>query len=143
MSMVHASRGFRVPVSAEMRSEPAIVAGIARATLPASRVPWEWLVADYDRIRDRIEQVVPGFDRYNERIRQPGGFHLRNPAAEREWRTADRRARFIVFAEEPAAAPARYPLRLTTVRSHDQYNTTVYGLDDRYAVFSDGATSYS
>ncbi len=132
MSMVHASRGFRTPVSVELRSEPAIVAGLARATLPSSRVPWEELVADYDRIRERIEQVIPGFDDYNARIRRPGGFHLRNPAAEREWRTPDRRARFIPFAAALAAAPAGYPLRLTTVRSHDQYNTTVYGTDDRY-----------
>jgi molybdopterin-dependent oxidoreductase alpha subunit len=132
MSMVHASRGFRTPVSEALRSEPAIVAGIARATLPESRVPWEDLVGNYDRIRDRIEQVVPGFERYNERIRVPGGFHLHNPAAGREWRTPDGRARFISFSGPAAAAPARYPLRLTTVRSHDQYNTTVYGFEDRY-----------
>ncbi len=132
MSMVHASRGFRTPVSAQLRSEPAIVAGIARATLPGSRVPWEDLVGDYSRIRDRIEQVVPDFAHYNERIRQPGGFHLRNPAALREWRTPIGRAQFLPCGASPAAAPPGYPLRLTTVRSHDQYNTTIYGLDDRY-----------
>ena len=132
MSMVHASRGFRTPVSAALRSEPAIVAGIARATLPQSAVPWESLIADYDRIRDRVEQVIPGFERYNERVRAPGGFHLRNAAAEREWRTPDGKAHFLPFSSGTEASPASFPLRLTTVRSHDQYNTTIYGLDDRY-----------
>jgi molybdopterin-dependent oxidoreductase alpha subunit len=132
MSMVHASRGFRTPVSPELRSEPAIVAGLARATLPASRVPWASLVADYARIRAAIERVVPGFEGYESLIRRPGGFHLHNPAAERDWRTPDRRAHFIPFEQTLEAAPADLPLRLTTVRSHDQYNTTIYGFDDRY-----------
>jgi molybdopterin-dependent oxidoreductase alpha subunit len=132
MSMVHASRGFRTPVSRELRSEPAIVAGIARATLPGSRVPWDDLVADYARIRARIARVVPGFDDYEAGIRRAGGFHLRNPAAEREWRVPGGRARFITCGAGTADAPAGFPLRLTTVRSHDQYNTTIYGLDDRY-----------
>ena len=132
MSMVHASRGFRRPVSAALRSEPAIVAGIARAALPDSAVPWESLIADYDQIRARLEQVVPGFDRYNERVRVPGGFHLRNPAALREWRTPQGKARFLTFTSEDETAPPGCTLRLTTVRSHDQYNTTIYGLDDRY-----------
>jgi molybdopterin-dependent oxidoreductase alpha subunit len=132
MSMVHASRGFRAPPSPELRSEPAIVGGLARATLPASRVPWADLVADYGRIRQRIEQVVPGFERYNERILRPGGFHLRNPAAEREWRVPGGRARFLPLGATAEDAPAGFPLRLTTVRSHDQYNTTIYGFDDRY-----------
>ena len=132
MSMVHASRGFRTPVSRELRSEPAIVAGIARATLPASRVSWSWLVEDYGRIRELIEKVVPGFDDYNARIRVPGGFHLPNSAAERRWLTPGGKARFIVFAAATAPAPPGFPLRLTTVRSHDQYNTTIYGMNDRY-----------
>lgn len=132
MSMVHASRGFRAPVSANLRSEPAIVAGLAAATLPESPVRWQWLSADYARIRDLIEQAIPGFERYNERISRPGGFHLPNPAASRQWQTASGRAEFILHAAAPEPAPAHYPLRLTTVRSHDQYNTTIYGLDDRY-----------
>jgi molybdopterin-dependent oxidoreductase alpha subunit len=132
MSTVHASSGFRTPLSGEMRSEPAIVAGIARATLPESRVAWSELVADYDRIRERIEQVLPDFERYNERARQPGGFHLPNPAARRRWLTPTGRARFMTFTAQTAGPSAAYPLRLTTVRSHDQYNTTIYGLDDRY-----------
>jgi len=132
MSMVHASRGFRAPVSGKLRSEPAIVAGIAAATLAESPVRWQWLVEDYARIRDLIEQAIPGFEHYNERVAKPGGFHLRNPAAARKWQTRSQRAEFILFTAAAEAAPAHYPLRLTTVRSHDQYNTTIYGLDDRY-----------
>lgn len=132
MSMVHASRGLNPPASPALRSEPAIVAGIAAATLGSDVVDWDALVADYDRIRDLIEQAVPGFDGYNARVRVPGGFHLRNAAAERQWLTPSGRAQFLVAATPPEPAPAGYPLRLTTVRSHDQYNTTIYGLDDRY-----------
>jgi molybdopterin-dependent oxidoreductase alpha subunit len=132
MSMVHASRGFRAPVSGDLRAEPAIVAGIAAATLPDSQVRWQWLAGDYSRIRDLIAKAIPGFEDYNERVAQPGGFHLPNPAAARQWKTTSGRAEFIIFAAAPEPAPERYPLRLTTVRSHDQYNTTIYGLDDRY-----------
>lgn len=132
MSRVHASRGFKPPPSREVRSEPAIVAGIAAATLPGSRVAWSALVADYDRIRAHIEQVVPGFEAYNARIREPGGFHLPNAAARREWHTPDGRARFITAQRAATPPDAARPLLLTTIRSHDQYNTTVYGLDDRY-----------
>jgi molybdopterin-dependent oxidoreductase alpha subunit len=128
MSMVHASRGFKKPPSPLVRSEPWIVAEIAAATLPASGIPWRDLAADYDRIRDRIEAVIPGFEKFNERLAVPGGFHLRNPAAERIWRTATGRAMFRTVASYPAAEP----LLLTTIRSHDQYNTTIYGFDDRY-----------
>ncbi|MCC5795646.1 MAG: FdhF/YdeP family oxidoreductase [Chromatiales bacterium] len=132
MSMVHASRGFRKPVSPQLLSEPAIVAGIAQALLPGSPLRWAWLVEDYDRIRELIAEVVPGFGQFNERVRSPGGFHLRNAAAHREWQTVTGRACFIPFAGSLEQAPAAYPLRLTTVRSHDQYNTTIYGHDDRY-----------
>ena len=132
MSMVHASRGALPPASAELRSEPAIIAGIAQATLPASRVNWAYLVEDYDRIRDLIEQVYPDFKDYNARIRHPGGFRLPLPATERIWKTASGKAEFHVFPglhEDPEFTDV---LRLTTVRSHDQYNTTIYGYDDRY-----------
>ena len=132
MSRVHASRGFKSAPSPLVRSEPAIVAGLAAATLPRSRVPSLELVQDYDRIRALVEQVIPGFERYNARVREPGGFHLPNAAAQRDWRTPDRRARFITAQREAPANSAARPLRLTTIRSHDQYNTTVYGLDDRY-----------
>ena len=134
MSMVHASRGKLPPASQYLRSEPAIVAGIAMATLPKSKVDWATLVADYDRIRDKIEEVYPDFKEYNVRIRHPGGFRLPLGPTERIWHTSSGKAEFLLFAglaEDPEYA-SKDILRLTTIRSHDQYNTTIYGLDDRY-----------
>lgn len=136
MSVVHPSRGRMPPASEALRSEPAIVAGLARATLggrpaPASPVDWEGLVADYDRIREAIEAVVPGFQDYNRRLRAPGGFVLPNGARDRVWRTATERACFTVHPL-PRVELAPGQLLMMTVRSHDQYNTTIYGLDDRY-----------
>jgi len=132
MGIVHSSIGRLAPASDELLSEPAIVAGLARATLGArSHVPWTELVADYDRIRDRIERVIPGFAHYNERVRKPGGFYLPNPVREQEFRTASGKAHFTVHPIEPVKlAPDQ--LLMMTIRSHDQYNTTIYGLDDRY-----------
>jgi len=145
MSMVHASRGTLQPASEHLRSEPAIVAGIARATLPASRVNWQELVADYDRIRDAIEAVFPDFRNYNERIRRPGGFRLSLPPTERRWLTPSGKAQFIRWASSRADSDAanradaengkdgaNRTFALTTFRSHDQYNTTIYDLGDRY-----------
>jgi molybdopterin-dependent oxidoreductase alpha subunit len=134
MSMVHLSSGMNAPASEHLRAEPAIVAGLAAATLAHSRTRWAWLVEDYDRIRDAIARVVEGFEEFNARVRMPGGFHLRNAARERDWRRIGGRARLIGHPLVDPAEPARDPalLTLTTVRSHDQYNTTVYGLDDRY-----------
>lgn len=134
MSMVHASRGKLPPASAHLRSEPAIVAGMARAVLPGSEVPWVELIADYDHIRDAIEAVFPDFKDFNARIRIPGGFRLPLPPTQRQWNTASGKAEFIVspaILEDPAHA-AKDVLSLTTVRSHGQYNTTIYNLDDRY-----------
>jgi len=135
MSMVHASRGTLPPASPELKSEPAIVAGIARATLPDSRIDWDGYVADYGRIRDAIEAVFPDFKDYNARVSEPRGFRLDVPASRREWRTQTGRANFIVAPRDrrPLARPdAEGVLVLATVRSHDQYNTTIYGKDDRY-----------
>jgi molybdopterin-dependent oxidoreductase alpha subunit len=132
MSMVHASRGIKAAPSGDVRSEPAIVAGLAATTLPASRVRWAWLVEDYDRIRDLIERCIPGFEQYNGRIRTPGGFRLPNAAADRRWNTPTGRATFVPFHPVGAATAPEDALCLTTIRSHDQYNTTVYGYDDRY-----------
>ena len=132
MSMVHASRGQLSPASSELRSEPAIVAGLARATLgDRSTVPWEDLVADYDRIRDRIERVIPGFEDFNRRVREPGGFLLPNAARERCFETASGKAELTV---QPLPDLSLEPdeLWLTTIRSHDQFNTTVYSQNDRY-----------
>jgi molybdopterin-dependent oxidoreductase alpha subunit len=134
MSMVHASRGKLPPASEHLQSEISIIAGIARATLPQSKVRWQDLVADYDRIREGIEAVFPDFADFNNRIRTPGGFRLSLPPTERVWTTPSGKAEFIPFqgvVEDPSAGGS-HVLKLTTIRSHDQYNTTIYGLDDRY-----------
>lgn len=133
MSMVHASRGKLKPASPGLLSEPAIVAGIAKAAVPDAPVDWDALVADYDRIRDKIEEVFPDFRDFNTRVRTPGGFRLRVGASNREWDTPDGKAHFLVHPgidEDDGRDDT--PLTLTTVRSHDQYNTTIYGLNDRY-----------
>jgi molybdopterin-dependent oxidoreductase alpha subunit len=133
MSMVHASHGRLKPASPDLRSELAIIAGIAKAAIPGTKVDWDGLVADYDRIRDKIEAVFPDFFDFNARIRHPGGFRLRVGASIREWDTPDRKAHFILFAgtdEDDGRDDGA--LTLTTIRSHDQYNTTIYGLNDRY-----------
>ncbi len=135
MSMVHASRGMNRPASDHLKSEPAIIAGVARATLGArSVVDWEGLVADYDLIRDAIEAVFPIFQGYNARIRIPGGFHLTSTARERIWVTPSGKANFLPYdglCEDPDPKDQDV-LWLTSVRSHDQYNTTIYSLSDRY-----------
>ncbi|MDR3512244.1 MAG: FdhF/YdeP family oxidoreductase [Caulobacteraceae bacterium] len=134
MSMVHASRGGLKPASEHLRSEPAIIAGLAKAALPHSKVDWDGLVADYDRIRDKIEQVFPDFAPFNEKIAKPGGFRLYDPTTERKWRTPSGKAQFLVTSaldEDPLMSRAD-ALALTTIRSHDQYNTTIYSLNDRY-----------
>ncbi|WP_019340891.1 FdhF/YdeP family oxidoreductase [Stutzerimonas stutzeri] len=138
-SMIHASYGQLEPISPLMRSEPAIIAGIAQATLGASPVDWHALVFDYARIRQLIAEIIPGFSDFEERIQQPGGFHLDSPAAGRRWKTASGRANFItnplpadLFGEALRDSDIQPDLILQTLRSHDQYNTTIYGLDDRY-----------
>jgi molybdopterin-dependent oxidoreductase alpha subunit len=131
MSMVHISTGMNAPASPQLLSEPAIVARLAHATLRNTRTSWLDLIAHYDRIRDRIAAVIDGFEDFNQRVRVPGGFHLRNPAREREWRTPRGRAQLIPHALSTTTRNADL-LQLMTVRSHDQYNTTIYGLDDRY-----------
>ncbi|GEB61932.1 FdhF/YdeP family oxidoreductase [Streptomyces gardneri] len=134
MSLVHASRGNLPPASPHLLSEPAIVARMARAALGAgSATPWEEFAADYATIRDRIARVVPGFEDFNARLAaNAGGFALpHGPRDERRFPTKTGKANFT-------AAPVEYPkvpegrLLLQTLRSHDQYNTTIYGLDDRY-----------
>jgi anaerobic selenocysteine-containing dehydrogenase len=139
MSMVHLSAGINAPASPMLLSEPAIVARLAAATLPASKTPWLWLVEDYSRIRDKIEAVFDDFAGFNEKIRKPGGFRLRNTASERVWVTASNKAQFSAHPvpRDTAVHRARKQtdavvLTLATVRSHDQYNTTIYGMDDRY-----------
>jgi molybdopterin-dependent oxidoreductase alpha subunit len=135
MSMVHASSGLVEPPSEQLKSEVEIVCGVAKATLPNCGIDWDWYAADYDRIRDKIEAVFPQlFADFNKRIRHPGGFHLTTPPRQRVWTTATGRANFFVFPNvgEDEAVTDPHMLRLATLRSHDQYNTTVYSLDDRY-----------
>ena len=136
MSQVHASGGDNPPVSPHLRSEPAIVAGIAKALFAGTDrervVDWDALVADYGRIRDKIAEVMPSpFAGYNERIEAPGGFYLGNSARDRNWQTPEGRARFFAHPIPDLELPGEQ-LWLTTVRSHDQFNTTVYGDNDRY-----------
>ncbi|WP_043308421.1 FdhF/YdeP family oxidoreductase [Pseudomonas sp. ML96] len=138
-SMVHASWGQLAPLSAQMRSEPAIVAGIANALLGAHPVDWLHLAEDYGRIRELIADTIPGFAGFNDKLAQPGGFYLGNSAARRQWNTAGGKARFVAHALPEHLLPAQArnsgetpDLVLQTLRSHDQYNTTLYGLDDRY-----------
>jgi molybdopterin-dependent oxidoreductase alpha subunit len=132
MSMVHASRGGLKPASEYLKSETAIVAAMAMATLPNTKVKWLDYVADYSKIRDAIESVFPAFKDYNARIQKPGGFRLRNAASEREWLTPSKKAQFLIFPGLYEDGPAENALTLTTLRSHDQYNTTIYGMNDRY-----------
>jgi molybdopterin-dependent oxidoreductase alpha subunit len=134
MSMVHASQGRLPPASDQLLSEPAIVARLAKATLGAKyAIAWDDFAEDYDKIRDAIETVFADFADFNARIRTPGGFRLDVAASRRAWTTPSGKAQFIAattLAED--RAPAADALILTTIRSHDQYNTTIYGLNDRY-----------
>ncbi|KAB7843357.1 FdhF/YdeP family oxidoreductase [Streptomyces mobaraensis] len=139
MGMVHASRGRLDPASPHLLSEPAIVCRLARAVLgTASTTPWERFEEDYGTIRDRIARVIPGFEDFNARVSRPGGFTLPHaPRDSRTFPTTTGKANFT-------AAPVEYPhvpegrLLLQTIRSHDQYNTTIYGLDDRYRGIKNG-----
>ncbi len=136
MSMVHASRGLNPPASEHLLSEPAIVAGIATATFGQDPlIDWSGLADDYDAIRDLIARVFPAaFKGYNEKVRVPGGFRLPVGPSDRVWKTATGKANFLVF--DPRGGDPRQGdpdvLILTTLRSHDQYNTTIYGNNDRY-----------
>jgi len=133
MSMVHLSRGGLTPASEQLRSEVAIVCGIAQALFgPGHAVPWAEFSADYDRIRDSIARVIPGFEDFNTKVRGPDGFGLPHPPRdERRFDTDTGKANFTVNELSWVPVPAGR-LILQTMRSHDQYNTTIYGLDDRY-----------
>ncbi len=138
-SMIHASYGQLEPLSPQMRSEPAIIAGIAKATLGNHPVDWDALIADYSHIRELIADTIPGFSDFNQRLQHPGGFYLGNAAAERRWLTTSHKANFKANQLPADLLPAQVrssgqtpDLILQTLRSHDQYNTTIYGLDDRY-----------
>ena len=130
MSMVHRSQGVLAPASPHLRSEPAIIAGIGQALL-GEVAPWQALAGDYDQIRERISEIVPGFESFNTRVRSPDGFQLPNVGRDRTFASIGGRARFISAAPPDLSLPPGR-LRMMTIRSHDQYNTTIYGLDDRY-----------
>ena len=135
LSCIHGSVGRRKPASEHLKSEAAIVAGIAKATLPPNpNVKWDEWIADYGKIRDLIEQTYPDmFREFNRRLFTPGGFYRGNSARERIWKTKSRKAEFTapqhMSATGTADAPGRY--RLITLRSNDQFNTTIYGYSDR------------
>ncbi|MCR9051546.1 MAG: FdhF/YdeP family oxidoreductase [Phaeodactylibacter xiamenensis] len=132
MGVVHTSQGVLTPPSDKLKSEPAIIAGVAKATLGAdSKVDWDKMIQNYDHIRDAIEQVVPGFEDYNQRVREPGGFYLPNGAREQKFNTPSGKAIFSVTAV-PNKQVGDGEFIMMTVRSHDQFNTTIYGLNDRY-----------
>lgn len=133
MSVVHTSRGRLDPASDSLRSETAILCDLARRTLgPDDPTPWEEFADDYARIRDSISRVVPGFEDFERRVAEPGGFVLPHPPRDaRLFPTSTGKANFTVNELEVVQVPEGR-LLLQTVRSHDQFNTTVYGLDDRY-----------
>jgi molybdopterin-dependent oxidoreductase alpha subunit len=133
MGVVHLSRGTLEPASPHLLSEVAIVCRLARRLLGADDgVPWESFEHDHALIRARIAEVVPGFERFEERVAAPGGFVLpHGPRDTRTFATATGRARLTVNPLTVVEVPPGH-LLLQTVRSHDQYNTTIYGLDDRY-----------
>ncbi len=143
MSMVHRSHGMKNPPSEQLLSEPVIVARIAQAVIGATHVNWLALSGDYDLVRQKIERCMQGvFDGYhdfNQRVQAAGGFRLTNHASNRVWKTASGKAQFLphpIATNGPIhRARAKHGddvMALMTIRSHDQFNTTVYGMDDRY-----------
>ncbi len=135
-SMVHASEGVGKPIADTQRSETAIVAGIANAVLGNQKLDWLELAADYNKIRDHIAATIPGFADFNKKCDIKGGFYLGNAAAEFRFNTLNNKAQFssarLPDSLFPQLGDVEVPFTLQTLRSHDQYNTTIYGLDDRY-----------
>jgi len=131
MSMVHPSKGRNIPASRDLKSEPAIIAGIADATFGKSKVDFIDLISDYNKIREKIEEVLPSFVSYNDSMESKKGLELYNSAKNRVWDTPTKKANFIVN-EAPNLSLEENHLSLMTMRSHDQFNTTVYDTNDRY-----------
>ncbi|MEX2578084.1 MAG: FdhF/YdeP family oxidoreductase [Verrucomicrobiales bacterium] len=132
MGIVHQTKGTLEPVSDNLLSESTIVARLAAATLDGeSSIDFIDLARDYDRIRELVERVIPGFENFNERVRRPGGFYLANPAKDRVFETVSGKAEFS-DDELTSADLKEGELMLMTIRSHDQFNTTIYGMNDRY-----------
>ena len=135
--VVHQSHGTKNPASNQILSEPKIVAELAKATLRNASVDWNELANNYDSIRKLIEKTIPGFENYNERLKKPGGFYLPNAAREGKFNTDSTKAKFTI--NQIAAHNLKDDeFLMMTIRSHDQFNTTIYGLDDRYRGISNG-----
>ena len=132
MGVVQSSKGVLKPISTHLLSEPVIVCRLAKATLgQRSTVDWDKYLKSYDAIRDDIERTIPGFEDYNKRVRQPGGFYLPNAPREGNFTTSTQKAQFsVVYPEKITLASGE--LMMMTIRSHDQFNTTIYGMNDRY-----------
>ncbi|MDO6435016.1 FdhF/YdeP family oxidoreductase [Flavitalea sp. BT771] len=132
MGVVQASKGMLSPVSSQLLSEPVIVCRLAKATLAGKPpIDWDKYLHHYDAIRADIEKTIPGFEAYNKRVREPGGFYLPNAPREGKFTTPSQKAQFsIVHPDHITLAPGE--LMMMTIRSHDQFNTTIYGMDDRY-----------
>jgi molybdopterin-dependent oxidoreductase alpha subunit len=132
MGVVHSSRGVLTPCSEQLLSEPAIVAQLAQAVFgEKSKTNWKGFSENYDTVRDAIEQTIKGFENYNERVKNPDGFYLPNGARQQDFNTASGKAHFTIN-EVPRLQIADNELIMMTIRTHDQYNTTIYGLHDRY-----------
>ena len=132
MGIVHQSRGHLKPHSEKLLSEPAIVVGLANATLKSTKTDWSGFASNYDLIRSKIEATIPGFKNYNERVRIKGGFYLPNNARENNYAsTASGKANFTLNEPSDLKLESNQFIMMT-IRTHDQYNTTIYGLDDRY-----------
>ncbi len=131
MGVVHSTQGVLQPPSEFVESEPVIVANIAKATLTQDKVDWDFLIEDYGNIRDLIEKTIAGFENYNERVKQPLGFELPNGARTGDFTTPNKKANFTVNQLRKDTLDTDEFIMMTT-RSHDQFNTTIYGLDDRY-----------
>ncbi|MEO6671643.1 MAG: FdhF/YdeP family oxidoreductase [Ferruginibacter sp.] len=132
MGVVQQSKGVLKPVSDKLLSEPVIVCKLAKATFAnRSKIDWDQYLQHYDAIRNDIERIIPGFENYNNRVRIPGGFYLPNCNREGNFETVSKKAQFNIAVFEPTAL-ADDELMMMTIRSHDQFNTTIYGLDDRY-----------
>jgi molybdopterin-dependent oxidoreductase alpha subunit len=132
MGIVHQSHGHLKPHSKELLSEPAIVIGLANATLKNTKIDWTAFASNYDLIRSKIEATIPGFENYNTRVRIKGGFYLPNSARENNFSpTASGKANFTINKPSDLKLESNQFIMMT-IRTHDQYNTTIYGLDDRY-----------
>lgn len=134
MCNITLSTGKNPPASNQLRSEMAIIAGIAKSTLSNSRIPWDKFLGNYDYIRDAIAETIEGFTDFNARVREPRGFYLGNSARERNWKTKTQKAQFMIpqLPFVPELLQQADIFRLTTVRAHGQFNTTIYDLNDRY-----------